>query len=205
MPLITRQFGPNAKGSKLTIQEVDDNLLYLESLGVDAFQGVSVDNTSIYPNSTVFASFSQVVGSTVGLPAAPQLDEYKLSAFLEMDETNEDFYFVDLGSILLDTGTSLPIVTVGEGAFTFVYGNSVFGEYATYSYSLGAQVDNSTPYSSGTYTIVDAEVIALPLSPTEVRILAIFFTQPSSSQFFKATVKLDIKILSSETLTWSAI
>ena len=200
MTLITRQ----GKGSKLTIQEMDGNLLYLESLGVNALQGESVDNTSIYPNSAVFASFSQMVGSTANLPMTPQFDEYKLSAFLEMSETNEDFYFVDLGSILLDTGTSLPIVTVGEGAFTFVYGNSVFSEYATYSYSLGAQVDRSNT-TSGTYTIIDAEVIALPISPTEVRIFAIFFTQPFSNQFFRATVKLDIKILSSETLTWSAI
>ena len=30
-PLLTRQFGPNPKGSKLTIQEMDDNLLYLSS------------------------------------------------------------------------------------------------------------------------------------------------------------------------------
>ena len=28
-PLLTRQFGPNPKGSKLTIQDMDDNLLYL--------------------------------------------------------------------------------------------------------------------------------------------------------------------------------
>jgi hypothetical protein len=32
MGLVTRQFGPNAKGKKLTIKEMDDNLLYLESI-----------------------------------------------------------------------------------------------------------------------------------------------------------------------------
>ena len=32
MALITRQFGPNAKGSKLTIQEMDDNLLWVNNL-----------------------------------------------------------------------------------------------------------------------------------------------------------------------------
>lgn len=32
MGLITRQYGPNAKGSKLSIQEMDNNLLYLNSL-----------------------------------------------------------------------------------------------------------------------------------------------------------------------------
>lgn len=36
MSLITRQYGPNPKGSKLTIQEMDDNLLYLETLSLSA-------------------------------------------------------------------------------------------------------------------------------------------------------------------------
>ena len=35
MPLITRQYGPNAKGSKLTIEEMDDNLLYLQGSYTD--------------------------------------------------------------------------------------------------------------------------------------------------------------------------
>jgi hypothetical protein len=34
MSLVTRFYGPNAKGSKLTIKEMDDNLYYLQSLGV---------------------------------------------------------------------------------------------------------------------------------------------------------------------------
>lgn len=34
MSLITRFYGPNSKGSELTIKEMDDNLYYLQSLGV---------------------------------------------------------------------------------------------------------------------------------------------------------------------------
>ena len=34
MGLITRQIGPDAKGSKLTFVEMDDNLYYLQGLGV---------------------------------------------------------------------------------------------------------------------------------------------------------------------------
>ena len=37
-PLITRQFGPNPKGAKLAIQEMDDNLLYL-SESIDTVSG----------------------------------------------------------------------------------------------------------------------------------------------------------------------
>ena len=33
-PLLTRQYGPNPKESKLSIQEMDDNLLYLEELAL---------------------------------------------------------------------------------------------------------------------------------------------------------------------------
>jgi hypothetical protein len=32
MPLVTRKYGPTAKGSKLSIQEMDENLLYLDDL-----------------------------------------------------------------------------------------------------------------------------------------------------------------------------
>ena len=41
MGLITRFYGPNAKGSKLTIKEMDDNLYYLQSFGVS---GVTYQN-----------------------------------------------------------------------------------------------------------------------------------------------------------------
>ena len=34
MGLVTRQIGPNAKGSKLTFIEMDNNLYYLQGLGV---------------------------------------------------------------------------------------------------------------------------------------------------------------------------
>ncbi len=36
MGLVTRQIGPNAKGSKLTFAEMDNNLYYLQGLGVSA-------------------------------------------------------------------------------------------------------------------------------------------------------------------------
>jgi len=41
MGLITRFYGPNAKGSKLTIKEMDNNLYYLQSFGVS---GVTYQN-----------------------------------------------------------------------------------------------------------------------------------------------------------------
>ena len=37
MGLVTRQIGPNAKGSKLTFTEMDNNLYYLQGLGVSGF------------------------------------------------------------------------------------------------------------------------------------------------------------------------
>lgn len=35
MPLITREFGDNPKGSKLSIQEMDENLIYLEEIALE--------------------------------------------------------------------------------------------------------------------------------------------------------------------------
>ena len=44
MSLVTRFYGPNAKGSKLTIKEMDDNLYYLQSLGVS---GITYQNNTL--------------------------------------------------------------------------------------------------------------------------------------------------------------
>jgi hypothetical protein len=44
MGLITRQIGPDAKGSKLTFVEMDDNLYYLQSLGVS---GLTFSNNTL--------------------------------------------------------------------------------------------------------------------------------------------------------------
>jgi hypothetical protein len=44
MGLVTRFFGPNRKGSELTIKEMDDNLYYLQSLGVS---GITYQNNTL--------------------------------------------------------------------------------------------------------------------------------------------------------------
>lgn len=58
-PLLTRQYGPNPKGSKLSISEMDDNLLYLsESIAASGGGG------SIYKlTSQTLASGSWVTSS----------------------------------------------------------------------------------------------------------------------------------------------
>ena len=55
MPLVTRKYGPTAKGSKLSIQEMDGNLLYLDDL---------IKNPTILPSD--YIDFNDV---TVSPPA----------------------------------------------------------------------------------------------------------------------------------------
>jgi hypothetical protein len=53
-PLLTRQFGPNPKGSKLSIQEMDDNLLYLS-------ESIASGGGSAFP----FTGSAEISGSIV--------------------------------------------------------------------------------------------------------------------------------------------
>ena len=55
-PLITRQFGPNPKGAKLAIQEMDDNLLYL-SESIDTVSGSFETFTQTYNTGSFTGSF----------------------------------------------------------------------------------------------------------------------------------------------------
>jgi hypothetical protein len=59
MELITREYGPNAKGSKLTIQEMDDNLLFLQSLGLDgtSYSFVAADGTPTENGTSLQAAY----------------------------------------------------------------------------------------------------------------------------------------------------
>ncbi len=52
MPLVTRKYGPNAKGGKLSIQEMDENLMYLDDL---------IKNPTVVPSN--YIDFNDVTAS----------------------------------------------------------------------------------------------------------------------------------------------
>ena len=64
MGLITRQFGPNAKGSRLTTLEMDNNLYYLQGVGVS---GASYSGNTLYLTNPTGGTISvEIIGGTSG-------------------------------------------------------------------------------------------------------------------------------------------
>jgi hypothetical protein len=56
MSLVTRQYGPDAKGSKLTNLDMDNNLYYLQSLGVSGMTFSANTLTLTNPNGCIIAN-----------------------------------------------------------------------------------------------------------------------------------------------------
>ncbi len=64
MNLITRFYGPNAKGSKLSVKDMDDNLYYLQSFGVDT---VNYNNNILTFTNPTGGTYSVNINSFSGL------------------------------------------------------------------------------------------------------------------------------------------
>jgi len=64
MSLITRFYGPNAKGSKLTVKDMDENLYYLQSFGVDS---VNYNNNVLTFTNPTGGTYSVNINSFSGL------------------------------------------------------------------------------------------------------------------------------------------
>ncbi len=109
---ITRQFGPNAKGSELTFSDMDENLLYLDSkvTGSDSYVPIyngskSLTSSIIYQNNgkigigtTSSYSIFNVVGlTTVGYPGVNS-DSY--IQFWPNIAGGSAYYITDSGSVL---------------------------------------------------------------------------------------------------------
>jgi hypothetical protein len=67
MGITTREFGPNEKGSKLTIAEMDENINYLNDYGAPA------TTSALFYQFVAFAPLSNR-GISAGTIAATQLD-----------------------------------------------------------------------------------------------------------------------------------
>ena len=110
MSLITRQYGPNAKGSKLTNLDMDNNLYYLQSIGVSGLTFSSSTLTLTNPTGgtkTVTINDYYTTGATYsdGLIYFDRNDQ--LSA-----------YTVNIGSLTGDANTFITAVTYTSSANT---------------------------------------------------------------------------------------
>jgi hypothetical protein len=126
MELLTREYGPNAKGSKLTIQEMDDNLLFLESLGLTgtnyiyvAANGTDTENaTSLQAAYTKAKTMSPGLNNRITIIAAPGNYNFESTTFVM------DTQYIDLVS--LDGNRSIIFNSVSDLGTIQITGNNVF-------------------------------------------------------------------------------
>ena len=116
MGLITRQIGPDAKGSKLTFAEMDNNLYYLQSLGVSGL--------------TFSANTLTITNPTGGTIASALLDinvdnrwYIPSGTTVEIESYSQSFIYGDLyvlGELILNQDSQL-IILNGDGIPIFPY------------------------------------------------------------------------------------
>jgi hypothetical protein len=149
--LTTRQFGPNAKGQKLTTQDLDYNFLYLEELAISATSSVGsefeqenlttgfkiINKSEVFvPEFGVTISFagSYLTGSNYNITSGI-LDygggEASVLSYIGSDGTLNQV-FVDAlstsltsGNISTDLGTGLDLATQGSAWFYNDFNNGI--------------------------------------------------------------------------------
>jgi hypothetical protein len=152
MSLVTRQFGPNAKNSKLSFYDMDMNLYYLQELGVSGFS---------YSNGTI--NITNPTGGTksVTINKVTGFTYNNLNTFTITDNYNNNFSatintvtgLTVNGTISATTYQNLPLdVTVTGGTFsagTITFTNTTGGTF---------NVTGITTTPSVNYTIYKALV-----------------------------------------------
>jgi hypothetical protein len=136
MSLVTRQYGPDAKGSKLTNLDMDNNLYYLQSLGVSGM--------------TFSANTLTLTNPTGGIIANALIDINADSRWyipsgstVEIGSYSQSFVYGDLyvlGELILNDNSQL-IILSGSGQ-TVLVDLPTFGDLIT-----------SGTYSGGTLTL----------------------------------------------------
>jgi hypothetical protein len=147
MTLITRQFGPNPKNAKLSIEEMDNNLLYLESLGLSGTQyilvkanGTDVENATELQNAYITAQgMSPSATNRITVIAAPANYNFDSSAFI-MDTQYIDLVSLDGNrSVIFNSSNASGTISV-ESSNTHVKGVDVL----TKPFKIGHNLTNLT-------------------------------------------------------------
>lgn len=109
---ITRQFGPNAKGSELTFTDMDFNLLYLESKVTGSSNYITMYSGSTYLTSSVMYQLSGKIGigttnpysifnvvgtTTIGYPGVSSNSHIQFWPNISGESA---YYIMDSGSVL---------------------------------------------------------------------------------------------------------
>jgi hypothetical protein len=163
MGLITRQIGPNAKGSKLTFAEMDNNLYYLQGLGVSGLtysaNTLTITNptggtkTVVIPNSGGGGSYNSVTYSELyNLFTGETLNPgsyYLINDFQTCyDQPNYDNTKNPITTGNYKTGTTEPILLLAVSTTGFsptVYSTLYSNDKITYDITWNTTEITSSP------------------------------------------------------------
>jgi hypothetical protein len=146
MSLVTRQYGPDAKGSKLTNLDMDNNLYYLQSIGVSGLTFSSSTLSLINPTGGTISSVDINVDNRWYIPSGTTV---------EIDSYSQSFIYGDLyvfGTLLLNENSQLIVL---NGDVYTLSGGTISGSGQTVLVDLPTFGDliTSGTYSGGTLTL----------------------------------------------------
>jgi len=142
MSLVTRQYGPNAKGSKLTNLDMDNNLYYLQSIGVSGLTFSSSTLTLTNPTGgtkTVTINDYYTTGATYSNGSIYFNRNDQLSA-----------YTVNISSLTGDANTFITAFTYTSSANTITLTDNTNNSFNTYINSVSGLTVNGS-LSATTY------------------------------------------------------
>jgi hypothetical protein len=145
-PLLTRQFGPNPKGSKLTIQEMDDNLLYLDEASFP-FTGSAEISGSVVINSQLTLG----VGTGTS-PYTPAGNTYNVALGINNLQNNTTGIFnvaLGIGALLNNT----------SGSNNVALGYSALSHNTTGNYNVALGTDALSNNTTGNYNVALGDML----------------------------------------------
>lgn len=149
MGLVTRQIGPNAKGSKLSISDMDNNLYYLQSLGVS---GVTYSaNTLTITNPTGGTKSVTISADTNTFITGSSYNNTTNTIELTDNDNNSFNIYIDEFSGMTVNGT-LSATTISGGTF----------------YGDGSNLTNINGYSTTVVNISSAQILNMATTPIEL-------------------------------------
>lgn len=146
MSLVTRQYGPDAKGLKLTNLDMDNNLYYLQSIGVSGLTFSSSTLSLINPTGGTISSVDINVDNRWYIPSGTTV---------EIESYSQSFIYGDLyvlGELILNQNSQLIVL---NGDVYNLSGGTISGSGQTVLVDLPTFGDliTSGTYSGGTLTL----------------------------------------------------
>ena len=145
MSLVTRQYGPDAKGLKLTNLDMDNNLYYLQSIGVSGLTFSSSTLSLINPTGGTISSVEINVDNRWYIPSGTTV---------EIESYSQSFIYGDLyvlGELILNQNSQLIILNgnlILSGGTLSGSGQTVLVDLPTFN-----DLITSGTYSGGTLTL----------------------------------------------------